>query len=221
MSNSCCGSSTQNNESNALSLDQTKAVEDRYGAAAHAKEACLYTPVSSEPKLLEVIPIEVVEKDYGCGDPTRWVKKGDAVLDLGSGGGKNAFIYAQIVGQKGTVIGIDRNVEMLELAKKAAPVVGEKIGFSNVTFIKGAIESLDEKQSDKSPLIPDSSIDLVISNCVLNLINPSNRNKLLRNIQRVLRTGGRLAISDIVSNKKGPLALQQDADLWSGCISGT
>ena len=77
----------------------------------------------------------VVDKDYGCGDPTRWIQKGDTVLDLGSGSGKNAFICAQIVGKSGSVIGIDRNLQMLELATSALPVVAKHLGFSNVSFL--------------------------------------------------------------------------------------
>ena len=97
------------------------AVEDRYGAAAHEREACLCTPVGFDPALLKVIPDEVVERDYGCGDPTRWVRRGDRVLDLGSGSGKNAFICSQVVGADGWVTGVDRNPDMLSLSRQAAP----------------------------------------------------------------------------------------------------
>ena len=120
---SCCSSE---------SLDQTRAVDDRYGAAALEREACLCTPVGFDPALLKVLPDEVVERDYGCGDPTRWVRSGDRVLDLGSGSGKNAFICAQIVGREGRVVGVDRNADMLALSRGAAPVVAEAIGYSNV-----------------------------------------------------------------------------------------
>ena len=94
---SCCGPTQP-------SIDQTQAVEDRYGAAATEQEACLCTPVAFDASLLSPLPKEVVERDYGCGDPTRWVQSGDAVLDLGSGSGKNAFICSQVVGEKGKVI---------------------------------------------------------------------------------------------------------------------
>ena len=218
MSSSCCSPSASGPGADAL--DQTQAVEERYGAAAHAQEACLCTPVAFDLSLLQAIPREVVERDYGCGDPTRWVKPGDTVLDLGSGSGKNAFICAQLIGSAGAVIGVDRNVEMLNLARQAAPVVAERIGFANVRFVEGAIEALEAPQVDGAPLIADRSIDVVLSNCVLNLVNPADRQNLLANIRRVLRPGGRLAVSDIVCDKPVPLALQQDPELWSGCISG-
>ena len=210
MSEGCCGPA----------LDQTQAVEERYGAAAQEQEACLCTPVAFDASLLKVIPEEVVERDYGCGDPTRWVRSGDTVLDLGSGSGKNAFICAQVVGASGTVIGVDRNADMLELARLAAPVVAERVGFGNVRFLEGAIEALDAPTATGERLIPTASVDVVLSNCVLNLVNPSARASLLANIRRVLRPSGRVAISDIVCDRPVPLHLQQDPELWSGCISG-
>ena len=210
MSEGCCGPP----------LDQTQAVEERYGAAAQEQEACLCTPVAFDASLLAVIPDPVVERDYGCGDPTRWVKPGDTVLDLGSGSGKNAFICAQVVGASGAVIGVDRNADMLALSREAAPVVAERVGFHNVRFVEGAIEALDAPTTAGEPLIAAASIDVVLSNCVLNLVNPSARASLLNNIRRVLRPGGRVAISDIVCDRPVPEHLQQDPDLWSGCISG-
>jgi len=218
MSSSCCGKSEPKKENH--DFDHKQAIQDRYGAAALEKESCLCTPVSFNPKFLNSIPDEVIEKDYGCGDPTKWVKKNDFVLDLGSGSGKNAFICAQIVGKMGKVIGIDQNADMLSLARKSIKYVSGKIGFENMYFIEGSIEKLDELDSDNQPLIKTNSIDIILSNCVLNLVNPDSRKNLLGNIKRVLRRGGRIAISDIVSNKKVPLSLQNDPDLWSGCISG-
>ena len=212
MPDSCCPPSD--------AFDQTRAVDERYGAAAHAQEACLCTPVGFDPELLRVIPNAVVERDYGCGDPTRWVRAGDRVLDLGSGSGKNAFICSQIVGATGAVIGVDRNVDMLALSRGAAAQVAEAIGFANVQFVDGAIEALDAPTSDGLPLIADGSVDVVLSNCVLNLVNPSDRDRLLANIRRVLAPGGRVAISDIVCDQLVPQHLQEDPDLWSGCISG-
>jgi len=176
--------------------------------------------VGFDPSLLEVIPKEVIERDYGCGNPTHWVREGDTVLDLGSGSGKNAFICAQIAGRSGRVIGIDRNHDMLALARGAAPLVAAKLGFANVSFVEGAIEDLGPISGGGSALVADESVDLVLSNCVLNLVNPAARSHLLKEIRRVFRPGGRIAISDIVCDREVPLALQQDPELWSGCISG-
>ena len=212
MSKDCCSSSSL--------LDQTQAVDERYGAAALEQEACLCTPVGFDPALLEVIPSAIVERDYGCGDPTRWVRSGDRVLDLGSGSGKNAFICSQIVGSEGFVVGVDRNADMLQLSRDAVPVVAKAIGYSNVRFVEGAIEALDAPTAAGELLVPDASVDVVLSNCVLNLVNPSARQRLLANIRRVLAPGGRVAISDIVCDRPVPERLQQDPELWSGCISG-
>jgi SAM-dependent methyltransferase len=117
------------------------------------------------------------------------------------------------------VIGLDRNREMLALARWAAPIVADKIGYANVSFREAAIEDLGRDLSGL-PLLADASVDVVLSNCVLNLVRPDARSHLLREIRRVLRPGGRVAISDIVSDRTVPLDLQQDPELWSGCISG-
>ncbi len=201
-------------------IDQTRAVDERYGNAAEIQEACLCSPVEFDSKLLTAIPKEIIERDYGCGDPTKWVKEKDVVLDLGSGSGKNAFICSQIVGPEGMVIGIDRNEKMLKLSRAALQEFADKIGYENISFLYGSIEKLDSKNKNKENLIEESTIDIVLSNCVLNLVNPINRKSLLRNIKRVLKPSGRLAISDIVSSKKVPIELQNNPDLWSGCISG-
>ena len=218
LSKNCCDPSSL--QSSVDAINQTEAVETRYAAAAGEREACLCSPVSFNKKLLEVIPSNVIERDYGCGDPTCWVKSGDKVLDLGSGSGKNAFICAQLIGASGEVIGIDRNQKMLTLARNAAPKVAKKLGFSNVSFYEGEIEFIDKIEINNSRVISNSMIDIVLSNCVLNLVNPSNRNTLLENIRKVLKPSGRVAISDIVSNHSVPLSLQKDPELWSGCISG-
>ncbi len=130
----CCNFPSSLHEREAL--DQTKGVDARYKAAAKVKEACLCSPVAFDPKLLEAIPLEVIDRDYGCGNPTRWVHKGDSVLDLGSGSGKNAFICAQLAGASGSIIGIDRNIEMLELASRSAQVFNRKIGYSKLNFYR-------------------------------------------------------------------------------------
>jgi SAM-dependent methyltransferase len=218
MSSDCCN--TDESNKNLKGLDHKDAIQERYGSAALEKESCLCTPVGFNPVLLEAIPEEVIERDYGCGDPTKYVKKNDIVLDLGSGSGKNAFICSQIVGEEGKVIGVDQNPEMLSLSRSASKKFSEKIGFNNTEFLGGSIENLDELDKDLNPLIADKSVDIILSNCVLNLVNPESRKNLLRNIKRVLKDNGRIAISDIVSSKKVPLRLQNDHDLWTGCISG-
>ena len=199
--------------------DHGAAVDQRYGAAALEQEACLCAAVGFDPALLEVIPEAVIERDYGCGDPTRWVKPGDRVVDLGSGSGKNAFICSQIVGASGAVVGLERNPNMLALASGAQAEVASRIGYANVSFRRAEIHQLD-RDLDGAPLLADASVDVVLSNCVLNLVHPSQRQMMLSEIRRVLAPGGRIAISDIISNQPVPLALQRDPELWSGCISG-
>ncbi|HKK50980.1 MAG TPA: methyltransferase domain-containing protein, partial [Myxococcota bacterium] len=123
-------------------MDAEGATRRRYSAAAQAREASLCCPVEYDASLLAAIPDEVIERDYGCGDPSRHVQPGDTVLDLGSGGGKICFMAAQRVGAEGRVIGIDMNDEMLDLARSAAPTVAERIGFANVEFRRGRIQDL-------------------------------------------------------------------------------
>ncbi len=189
------------------------AVRHRYSAAAQACEGDLCCPIEYDPRYLRVIPQEVLERDYGCGDPSRYVREGDTVLDLGSGGGKICFIAAQLVGPRGRVIGVDMNDEMLALARSAAPAVAERVGYANVEFRRGRIQDL-------APLVADASVDIVVSNCVLNLVRESDRTQLISEIFRVLKPGGRIAISDIVSDEPVPERLKADPELWSGCVSG-
>ena len=224
------------------------AVKTRYAAAAKATEAALCCPVEYNRDLLKIIPPEVIEKDYGCGDPSRYVQPGETVLDLGSGTGKICFIAAQVVGPAGRVIGVDMTDDMLEVARRNTPVVAERLGFANVEFRKGRIQDLgldlekldtelqqspiagvdtylraQELAADlrvKHPLVATESVDVVVSNCVLNLVEPADKRQLFQEIFRVLRKGGRAVISDIVSDEKVSAPMQQDPALWSGCISG-
>lgn len=223
-------------------------VLDRYSAGAQAREDSLCCPVDYDASLLRLLPAEIIERDYGCGDPSRYVRSGDVVLDLGSGGGKICFMAAQLVGPQGRVIGVDMNEDMLALARKHAQPMAQAMGGQEVCFHKGHIEdlalSLDaaeaylqqhplrssadllryeawaREQRRTQPMIPDSSVDLVVSNCVLNLVDKAQRGQMIAEIFRVLRPGGRVAISDIVCDEEVPDALQQDPELWSGCISG-
>jgi ubiquinone/menaquinone biosynthesis C-methylase UbiE len=228
--------------------DVEKNVRERYGAGAQAQEAQLCCPVDYDPKYLEIIPREVLERDYGCGDPSKHLRPGETVLDLGSGTGKICFIAAQVVGAEGKVIGVDMTSEMLDVARRNAPVVAERLGYANVEFRRGRIQDLalnldlleeeltanpvasaqsllewhdrsDELRRDQ-PLVGDDSVDVVVSNCVLNLVDNSFKRQLFDEIYRVLRRGGRAVISDIVSDEPVPLEMQKDQELWSGCISG-
>src|SRR5947208_12739805 len=223
-------------------------VRQRYAAGAKERAGKLCCPVDYKPEYLAAIPREVVERDYGCGDPSRYLSEGETVLDLGSGTGKICFIAAQIVGPKGKVVGICMTDEMLEVARRNAPIVAQRIGYANVEFRKGRIqdlaldlELLDRKlkkepvtdtasflKADqlaeqlrvKHPLVPSDSADAVISNCVLNLVEPKSKRQLFDEIFRVLKKGGRAVISDIVSDEDVPEEMQNDPELWSGCISG-
>ena len=232
----------------ATELNIDEVVRQRYEAGAAARQDSLCCPVSYDPRYLEVIPREVIDRDYGCGDPTPYLQPGDTVLDLGSGGGKTCFIAAQIVGPTGRVIGIDVNAEMLALARRHAPAVAGKLGFTNVEFRRGRLEdlaisldSLDRRltenpvsgveqlarlenfiaqQRQHDPLVASDSVDVVVSNCVLNLVRDEDKRKVFAESFRVLRRGGRAVISDIVADEPVPDHLKNDPELWSGCVSG-
>src|SRR6266571_2250725 len=117
-------------------------VRQRYAAGAKERADKLCCPVDYQSEYLQVIPQEVIERDYGCGDPSRYLREGEVVVDLGSGTGKICFIAAQIVGRKGKVIGIDMTDEMLEVARHNASIVAERLGYANVEFRKGRIQDL-------------------------------------------------------------------------------
>jgi arsenite methyltransferase len=236
------------NETNRPMANLETAVLERYGNAAQEVEACLCLPVDYDKSLLKVIPDEIIGKDYGCGDPSRYIRSGEIVLDLGSGSGKACYIISQIVGAKGKVIGVDFNPPMLELARKHQKSIGDKLGFHNVEFRRGRIQDLQTdldlvddylqvnpvqsvadlakleqfeiKVRREQPLIADESIDVIVSNCVLNLVRPDDKKQLFAEMYRVLKRGGRIAISDIVSDEAVPERLAKDANLWSACVSG-
>ncbi|MDP4273976.1 MAG: arsenite methyltransferase [Bacteroidota bacterium] len=143
----------------------------------------------------------------GCGIPTEYaqIKEGDTVIDLGSGAGNDCFVARAIVGEKGKVLGIDFTEAMIDKARKNA----EKLGFNNVEFRQGDIENMP---------VSDNLADVVISNCVLNLV--PDKDKAFGEIFRVLKPGGHLSVSDIVIKGKLPEKIQQEAELYAGCVSG-
>ena len=233
---------------NTAPLNVENTVTERYSSASRSTEPSLCCPVEYKSEYLEVLPQDLIERDYGCGDPSRWVEEGDDVLDLGSGGGKICYIASQIVGDSGRVWGVDMNDDMLALAERYRQEIGDRIGYHNVSFFKGRIQDLaldlrklesllrerpvqsadgwlttqqriSELRSQK-PMIPNESVDVVLSNCVLNLVSPEARQQLFEEIFRVLRPGGRAVISDIVCDEAVPEPMRQDPGLWSGCISG-
>src|SRR4029434_4319244 len=117
-------------------------VRQRYAGGAKERSEKLCCPVDYDSEYLSIIPQEVIERDYGCGDPARYLREGETVLDLGSGTGKICFIAAQIVGPKGQVIGIAMTHDMLEVARRNVPTVAERIGYTNAEFRKGRIQDL-------------------------------------------------------------------------------
>src|SRR5688572_17474170 len=193
-----------------MRLNVERAVRDRYSGAAQARVDALCCPVEYDKEFLKVIPAEVIERDYGCGDPSRHLRSGETVLDLGSGTGKICFIAAQVVGPTGRVIGVDMNDDMLALARKHQRAVGDAIGFHNVEFRNGRIQdlALDLEKLDADlranpvnsaeaylaaqaradelrvtePLIASESIDVVVSNCVLNLVDPRAKQQLFSEV---------------------------------------
>jgi ubiquinone/menaquinone biosynthesis C-methylase UbiE len=231
-----------------LAYDIEQAVLERYQAGAREQQPSLCCPTEYDGNYLEILPDEIIAKDYGCGDPTRYVNAGETVVDLGSGAGKNCYILAQKVGSLGKVIGVDFNDEMLQLARRYQGAIADQMGFLNTEFVKGKIQDLKlnldqadawlqshpitsiaqwsqfETECDRlrheTPLIAEASVDVVISNCVLNLVNPEDKKELFAEIFRVLKRGGRAVISDIVCDEEPTPQIRDDLDLWSGCIAG-
>lgn len=230
------------------SIDVLDVVRERYAEGAGVQVPELCCPVDYDASLLKVLPEAIIERDYGCGDPSKFVRSGDVVLDLGSGGGKICYMASQLTGATGRVIGVDATDEMLELSRKWQGEMGQRIGWENTEFRRGfiqdlaldrdqlaawvaehpvsdlaSLEALDAERArlrKEQPMIADDSVDLVLSNCVLNLVGTDEKAQMFREIHRVLRKGGRAAISDIVCDEDVPESLQNNPELWSGCISG-
>src|SRR5579863_8877822 len=155
----------------------------------------------------QCLPHDAVAASLGCGNPTALaeLKPGETVLDLGSGGGIDVLLSARRVGPSGKAYGLDMTDEMLALARENQ----RKAGATNVEFLKGMIESIP---------LPDNSVDVIISNCVINL--SSDKDAVLREAIRVLRPGGRFAVSDVVVRGDAPADIRRSMELWVGCIAG-
>ncbi len=167
-------------------------------------------PISSRlysPTEAQLVPEDALKASLGCGNPTALatLAPGEVVLDLGSGGGIDVLLSAKRVGPTGFVYGLDMTDEMLQLAEKNKAAQGA----TNVSFLKGQIEQIP---------LPDNTVDVIISNCVINL--SADKGEVLREAFRVLKPGGRFAVSDVVVQGQMPDALRQDMESWVGCVAG-
>jgi SAM-dependent methyltransferase len=173
-------------------------------------EPAVADPISGQlyaPEDLREVPLEAALASLGCGNPVALAElhPGEVVLDLGSGGGIDVLLSARRVGPTGKAYGLDMVDEMLELARQNQ----RKAAIENVEFLKGEIEDIP---------LPDGSVDVVISNCVVNL--SPDKDRVLREAYRVLKPGGRLAISDIIVRGDMPEGLRRNLELWAGCVAG-
>ena len=198
-------------------------VRERYGEAARrvlagrTSSCCGAAPASGgcdpitsnlyDPTQTSGLPGNAVVASLGCGNPTALTElhEGETVLDLGSGGGIDVLLSAQRVGPTGKAYGLDMTDDMLELARANAAAAGA----TNVEFLKGNIESIP---------LPDASVDVIISNCVINL--SADKRQVLREALRVLKPGGRFAVSDVVVRGQVPDAVRSSMELWVGCVAG-
>jgi SAM-dependent methyltransferase len=202
-----------------MSTEIQNAVREKYGAIAGsvdrrrgcAPSTCgcgdpitsnLYSDVETDG-----LPLEALEVSLGCGNPTALIElhAGETVLDLGSGGGIDVLLSARRVGPMGKVYGLDMTPGMLALARENQ----RRAGATNVEFLEGTIEAIP---------LPDQSVDVIISNCVINL--SADKDAVLREAFRVLRPGGRLAVSDVVFRGDVPEEIRRSLELWVGCIAG-
>jgi len=194
-----------------LTDDIRENVREKYAAAATRGSGCCGSEVFGSTLYDEAtsdgIPEAAVNASLGCGVPTAVadLHEGETVLDLGSGAGADVFISARRVGPTGKAIGLDMTDEMLELARANAA----EAGVENVEFRKGYLEDIP---------LPDESVDVVISNCVINL--SGDKSKVLQETARVLRPGGRFAVSDVIRDPDMDDATRADMEAWTGCIAG-
>jgi arsenite methyltransferase len=208
-----------------MTIDDVKTtVREKYGQAAReiaqgSKTSCCSTiccggepadPITSNlytEAQAATVPEKALLASLGCGNPTALaeLREGETVLDLGSGGGIDVLLSARRVGLTGKAYGLDMTDEMLALARENQ----QKAGVSNVEFLKGEIEAIP---------LPDSSVDVIISNCVINL--SADKRRALREAFRVLKPGGRFAVSDVVVRGEVPAELRRSMELWVGCVAG-
>lgn len=194
-----------------------EAVREHYAERARKSDSCCGPDSGSAccdsknviypDELLTSVPGDVASFSLGCGDPITLaaLQPGQSVLDLGSGGGLDCFLAAKKVGESGHVIGVDMTPEMLEKARASA----ERMGVKNVEFRHGFLENLP---------VDDNSIDVIISNCVINL--SPDKAKVFNEVFRVLKPGGKLAVSDIVTDGPLPEAIKHSLSMWAGCVAG-
>ena len=193
------------------------AVREQYAKEARAAEASCCGPSGSSPDLIgrtlygnddaDVLPDTALAASLGCGNPTLLgaLHPGEVVLDLGSGGGIDVLLSARRVGPTGKAYGLDMTPEMLELARRNQA----EAGLANAEFLEGAIEDVP---------LPDGSVDVIISNCVVNL--SADKDAVFKEAFRVLRPGGRVAISDIVLRRRLPESVRRVMGLWTRCVAG-
>ena len=206
-------------------MDTIKAVvQQKYGEAAlqarsghkagcgcGTSACCGPDPITSnlyDDSQADAVPLEAMLASLGCGNPTALaeLKPGEVVLDLGSGGGIDVLLSAKRVGPTGKAYGLDMTDEMLALARENQ----QKAGLTNVEFLKGEIERIP---------LPDNSVDVIISNCVINL--SADKDRVIAEAFRVLKPGGRFAVSDVVvRGNEVPAAVRQSMELWVGCVAG-
>jgi SAM-dependent methyltransferase len=208
--------------SNPASTNIKEVVKEKYGQAAlrvssGGSSCCGATPANGcsdpitsnlyDPWQAQQIPEEALLASFGCGNPTALARlnPGEVVLDLGSGGGIDVLLSAKRVGPTGKAYGLDMTDEMLALANENR----RKAGVENVEFLKGEIENIP---------LPDDSVDVIISNCVINLA--ADKDRVLREALRVLKPGGRFAVSDVVTRGEMLPEIRQNVLLWVGCVAG-